>query len=95
MIKMMNMLHMNMNAMMDISALDNRQCHWNSTGNWVTEKVYYLWLNRTLWWEKCSIIDAELQKDSDMHLNQMEYLAMEIDKDPILPERGRHSNYEC
>ena len=30
-------MFMCMILMIDISALDNRQCHWNSTGNWVTE----------------------------------------------------------
>ena len=42
MIKMMNLIDVipYMTTMTDISTLDNRQCHWNSTGNWVTELVY-------------------------------------------------------
>ena len=28
--------------MIDISAFDMCQCHWNSTGNWVTEYVHYM-----------------------------------------------------
>ena len=42
MIKMINLIGVipYMTVMTDISALDTCQCHWNSTGNWVTELVY-------------------------------------------------------
>ena len=44
MIKMINLIDVitYVTVMTDISALDNSQCHWNSTGNWVTEYVYFL-----------------------------------------------------
>ena len=41
MIKMTNLIGVihYMTVMTDISAFDTCQCHWNSTGNWVTEYV--------------------------------------------------------
>ena len=38
-----------MTVLTDNSALDTCQCHWNSTGNWLTEFVYWWLLDNEKW----------------------------------------------
>ena len=48
-----------MTVMTDILLLDTRQCHWNSTGNWVAELVY--WLAAQLTWSRWLVNRTKIQ----------------------------------